>query len=88
MSLFNSIGFGFIKACFEAVSGNLRILPLETALKGNLNEMSTNSGVENFLQRRYKRPPLAREEWGGGRPRRRRDRFPADFITLHYSALD
>ena len=60
MSLFSSIGFGYANACLEAVSGNLRILPLETALKGDLNEMSTNSQVENFLQRRCKRPPLAR----------------------------
>ena len=60
MSQSGCIGFAFIRACLEAVSGNLRILPLETALKGDLNEMSTNSQVENFLQRRCKRPPLAR----------------------------
>ena len=59
MSLFSSIGFGYANACLEAVSGNLRILPLETALKGHLNEMLMNSVVENFLQRRCKRP-LAR----------------------------
>ena len=49
-----------IKACLEVVSGNLLILSLETALKGNLNEMAIHSEVENFLQRRCKRPPLAR----------------------------
>ena len=88
MSLFSSIGFGYTKASLEAVSGNLRILPLETALKGDLNEMSNKSEVENFLQRRCKRPPLARlslERSGAGdrQRRRRRDRFPADFTTLH-----
>ena len=60
LSQFDCIGLTYIKACLEVVSGNHRILPLETALKGDLNHATFISVQEKFNLRECRRPAPSR----------------------------